>query len=171
MYLTESKLEEYIKKIYPNTEWVHDKRFIDYAFRPDYVNHDLKIIVEFDGYLHYTKATTIKRDIKKDRICTSLGYDIIRVPYFVQMSTEVIKHLFNKDIQVVQEYEHGFISDDKTLILPCDFCELGIKKFEDDLERFSYIKDDIILSLENKAKKLKDWDLVLPPSLYGKYIK
>ena len=50
-------------------------------------------------------------------------------------------------------------------MLPADYCELGIKHFENDIKNFYYIKNEIIFSLKNKIKKYKDIKLVLPPSL------
>ena len=170
MYLTESNLKDYIEQIYPDTEWIHDKRFPEQRFRLDYVNHDKKIVIEFDGYQHYTKALAIIRDTRKDRILTSLGYTVIRIPYFIQLDKKTIKVLFGIDCNIQQQYPHGFISNEPTLVLPCDFCELGIENFKKDLDRFTCIKEDIIKSLVAKYNKLGDWNIVLPPSLYRELI-
>jgi hypothetical protein len=51
--------------------------------------------------------------------------------------------------------------------LPSDFCELGVKRFQRDLLRFHYIKDEIVESLQNKIINKGDKELVLPPSLFG----
>ena len=42
---------------------------------------------------------------------------IIRVPYFVQLSSDVIKQLFGIDIDYKQIFPHGFIVD-KNEVLP-----------------------------------------------------
>lgn len=166
-FLTESSLKDYLNLIYPNSEWVHDKQFIKgRKVRPDYRSEDLKIIVEFDGYNHYTSASRILSDIENTKLYESLGYKVIRIPYFIQMSSIVIKCLFNVEINIEQTFSHGFISNASSDLLPCDFNSLGIKRFENDLERFSYIKEDIVLSLKNKVSKLNDKRLVLPESLY-----
>lgn len=166
-FLTESSLIDYLNLIYPNIEWVHDKPFIKgKRARPDYRCEDLKIIVEFDGYNHYTTSSRILSDIENTKLYESLGYKVIRIPYFIQMSSIVIKCLFDVEVDIEQQYPHGFISDTKFDLLPCDFNNLGIERFEKDLERFSYIKEDIVLSLKNKICILKDKRLVLPESLY-----
>ncbi|MBE3658651.1 hypothetical protein BOO92_18435 [Vibrio navarrensis] len=63
-----------------------------------------------------------------------------------------------------QIYEHGFI--DKKAILPADYCELGVRQFEQDLATFSAFKSDIVKSLESKISELGNIDLVLPSSLH-----
>ena len=170
-YLTEENLKEYVELMYPDTEWVHDKRFKDTRYRPDYVSHEKKLIVEFDGYQHYTSTKAIIRDKAKDKLFSDLGYKVVRIPYFVQMSNSVIKQLFGLEVEVEQKYRHGFIADNSTLVLPCDYCYLGIEKFKEDLKRFSDIKEDIIKSLKVKAEKSGNWDLVLPKPLKDELIE
>lgn len=165
MYLIESRLGEFLKKLYPNHEFIHDKIVPNLGInnRPDYRNDELKLIVEFDGYQHYTSSSYILTDQKKDEIYSGAGYRIIRIPYFVQLSTDVIQNLFEIDFIINQVYPHGFI--DKKAILPADFCELGIHRFKSDLERFSFIKQEIIQSLNAKVAELITLRLVFPPSL------
>ena len=67
------------------------------------------------------------RDIAKDEICTSLGYSVIRIPYFVQLTSETIKHFFNEDVDIESSYPHGFI--DPSAMLPCDFNPQGQKSY------------------------------------------
>ena len=92
-----------------------------------------------------------------------MGYTIIRIPYFVQLSTIVIKELFHKTYSMTQEYPHGFISE--KALLPSDFCEMGIGRFINDLNRFSYIQRDIIKSLVDRVDEADQILLVLPPHL------
>jgi hypothetical protein len=58
---------------------------------------------------------------------------------------------------------YGFISENA--VLPAEYCELGIIKFKNDLDRFSEIVPSIQKSLTNKINDMKNVDLVLPPSL------
>lgn len=160
-YLNEKSLGCFLQEMY-QTDFIHDKTIpnSNSRLRPDYRNDDLKLIVEFDGYGHYTNPQVIINDIKKDNLCKELGYAVIRIPYFVQLSPNTIKHLFNIDYKYTQTYKHGFI--DKKAVLPASYCELGIEKFKKDLYKFDYIKDDIIQSL----KEIKKDNLVkLPKSL------
>lgn len=164
-YLTEENLSEVLKKIFPAEIFIHDKVVpnSNTKTRPDYRCERLKLIIEFDGDQHYRNVKKIRNEIKKDQIYHKLGYKIVRIPYFVQISTLIIEKLFGKKLKYQQTFPHGFIS--KTVIMPCDFCELGIVKFKIDLEKFSYVKTEIINSLKEKAIELGDKELVVPPSL------
>jgi len=163
--LTESNLGGYLNRIY-GREWIHDKRFITLK-RPDYRNDDLKLIVEFDGPKHFTSSERIVQDLERDKFYLENGYNTIRIPMYIQMSKDVVKNLFGIEMEIEQEYPHGFISDASTMVYPSDFCELGIEKFKYDLDfRFKYIKDDILDSLKDKISKRGDIRLVLPPSLF-----
>ena len=166
VYLTEENLVEFTKE-FVSQDLILDKQFKPYKFRPDVLIQKQKIILEFDGYLHYTQPNIILKDYEKNNILKNLGYKIIRIPYFVQLDEKTIKYIF-PDLLVyrISEYPHGFI--DKKAILPAAFCELGIKRFIDDLEKFNFIKNDIIESLENKIKELGNILLVYPPSMINK---
>jgi very-short-patch-repair endonuclease len=136
----------------------------DIKCRADYYSDKLKMIVEFDGPKHFTNAKTIHNDNIKNEVYSKMGLSIIRIPYFIQLSDETISHLFNINTNYEQTYNHGFISDD--VILPSDYNELGVKKFISILDDFNFVKFDILESLRNKIKTLKDISLVLPPSLF-----
>lgn len=164
-YLTEEKLGLFLNEFFPN-DFIHNKcvnKSLNKRFKPDYCSEKMKIIIEFDGYLHYNNSKQIKRDFKKDLEYLNLGYKIIRIPYFIQLSDNLIKIIFNKKISFLQNYKNGFI--DSKALLPADYCELGILRFKNNLEQFNYCKNEIIESLNNKINELKDIDLVLPQSL------
>jgi hypothetical protein len=171
-YLTETKLGEFLKILYPDKEFVRDKCVpnSNCIYRPDYRNDELKLIVEFDGSSHYTSSKRIFADIEKDKIFKYMGYKIIRIPYFIQLSPAIIRYLFGKSPENLKQiYPHGFI--DYKCTLPSDFCELGLEKFKKDLDFFSFIKNEILKSLKNKIKENKGEMLkVLPPS-WNKIIK
>lgn len=164
-YLTEKSLGELLKKLFPNKDFIHDRIVPNSGTkrRPDYRNDELKLIVEFDGYRHYTTATKIYNERDKYNTYCSMGYKVVRIPYFVQPSREVIKHLFDKDVDIKQTYPQGFI--DEKAMLPCDFCELGVEKFKEDLKRFNYIEKEILDSLEEKSKSIGDRKRVFPLSM------
>lgn len=165
IYLTEVGLSLVLKEVFPSETFIHDKivPLSNSKKRPDYFCDKLRLVVEFDGDQHYRSVKKIKSELIKDQIFQNIGYNVVRIPYFVQISSLIIDKLFNRRINYNQIYPHGFI--DKRVIMPCDFCELGIKKFERDLERFNYIKKEIIQSLINKVDELGDKELVVPSSL------
>jgi ABC-type branched-subunit amino acid transport system ATPase component len=73
----------------------------------------------------------------------------------VYQEFSLIPHLF-------LHFPHGFIA--KTVVMPANFCELGITRFETDLERFSYIRQEILESLGRAIECSGDWRVVCPPS-------
>lgn len=138
-------------------------------FRPDHRSEKHKLIVEYDAYMHYEYASVVITDATKDQLLREAGYKVVRVPYFVQMKEPVIGELFGelvKDRTPFKDFPHGFI--DKEALLPADFCELGIQRFLDDLDRFAYIRSDILGSLKRAAEEKGNWRLVYPPSLRDK---
>lgn len=163
-WLNEEKLGKALEIIFPNETFIHDKVVPNSGTRkrPDYRCDNLKLIVEFDGAQHYTDVKWCYDDKEKDNAYANMGYRIVRVPYFVQLSHETIEHLFGVNMKFEQVFPHGFIVDNNET-LPADFCSLGFERFLRDVERFSYIKDDILASLHHKYHKYKgDWNRVLP---------
>ena len=59
----------------------------------------LKMIVEFDGMPHYTKAKNLLYDIEKTKFYEGLGYKVVRIPFFIQLTQKAIKTLFDIKIQ------------------------------------------------------------------------
>lgn len=165
-YLTEKSLENYLEEIFPEHEFIRDKVVPNSEIRkrPDYRNDELMLIVEFDGYGHYNQPDNILIDVYKDDVYRDMGYEIVRIPYFIQMSKGVVKLLFDRDIDIEQVYPHGFI--DEKAMLPAYFCELGINRFQKDLDRFEMFKKEIIKSLDDKYEEYRNINLVLPPSLH-----
>jgi len=167
MYITEEGLYEYLKLVFPDTDdWLLNQRFAGHNIRPDYQSRSLNLIVEFDGFRHYTQSSVIVNDEYKDGIYAKEGYIVARMPYFVQPSTNSFINLFGKSVAMDQAYPHGFV--DSKVVMPCDFCELGVKRFKHDLERFGAIYPSIISSLKSKIAelKIKDKRFVLPESLF-----
>jgi hypothetical protein len=122
----------------------------------------LKLCIEFDGYLHYTKSKSVLDDKRKDEIVAGAGYKIVRIPYFIQLSAKTIKTLFGAKVAWKQEFPHGFVSNEPTVVLPADFCEAGLERFKQELKLFSSVKKDIIDSFKLRKEPI---DAVLPPSL------
>lgn len=175
-YLTEKYLGDILHVVYPDKIWNHDTRFqppgsaTSLRYKPDYCCHELKMCVEFDGPDHYTKATVIQADNKKDTILKGRGYSIIRIPYFVQLNTFTLKYFFGIDAEFDYGFKHGFI--EKGVILPGNFCEQGVWKFDNFITRiknteiFTDIKESLIEKINN-AKLPHDAAMLtaLPSSL------
>lgn len=156
-YLTEDLLELFLKNNFKEGIWIRNKKFLNFNFRPDFVNDYYKMVVEFDGYFHFSSSKTIIRDKEKDKIFNELNYKIIRIPYFVQLDKFGVNYYFKLNCEF-NNYKHGFI--DKKAFLPSDFCSLGLLKFKEIMINLKndlngkVIYNKILLSLFNNTNKI-----------------
>lgn len=162
-HLTEANLGQYLKLLF-DEDIIHNRKVpgSETNCRPDFRIESLKLIIEFDGYMHYNNARTILADKAKDLEYLALGYQIIRIPYFIQLTAQIQQKLFGKVIEP-SEFGQGFISE--LASLPADYIELGVAKFLKDLDKFSEVREEIIQSLRDYVEWWEDIDMVLPPSL------
>jgi len=137
-------LEKYLKVIFPEIDdWIHDKvveKLVNNKkrrIRPDYRSEKLKLIIEFDGIQHYTKPDIIEKDINNTKIYEEeLGYKVVRIPYFIQLSQKAVKTLFDVDVQ-------GELFDETIPSLgikgqntPAYLCPAGIKRMAEEFRKF-----------------------------------
>lgn len=92
-------LEDYLPFLYPGRKWIHDKPFgirdgQSFRIRPDYLCEEEKLIIEFDGLQHYTNPMNIRKDRENQAVYESFGYKVIRIPYFINLTTDVVKEMF-----------------------------------------------------------------------------
>lgn len=97
-------MEDYLAVIFSEiqaSEWIHDKIIdgLGRRIKPDYRCERLKLIIEFDGLQHYQKPGRIKADIENQKLYGSCGYKVVRIPYFIQLSNDVVKQMFGRDIE------------------------------------------------------------------------
>lgn len=55
-------------------------------------------MIEFDGVQHYQKPERIKADVENQRLYEELGYKVVRIPYFIQLSNDVVRQMFGRVI-------------------------------------------------------------------------
>lgn len=136
-------LEDYLKVIFPEiNDWVHDKTIDEsvngknYKIRPDYRSKKLKLVIEFDGIQHYTKPDIIDKDIKNTNIYINLGYKVVRIPYFIQLSNKAVKTLF--DVDVPEELFDESIPSlgIKGQNTPAYLCPSGIHRMAKEFKKF-----------------------------------
>ena len=138
--------------------------------RPDFRCEELKLIIEFDGYRHYSNSSVIINDMIKRNCYHMIGYKIVRIPYFVQLNKAAVIHFFGDQVESNTEtdYPSGFWDD--SCMLPCDYCEMGIRRFVKEMnEIYPIIKLDITYSLYlewRECKSFSDKTKILPPSLF-----
>lgn len=146
--LPRTGLDTYLKYIFPNIDdWEHDKAVPNLIvngklsrIRPDYRSEKLKIIIEFDGLPHYQNPDVIKSDRKKDLIYKENGYKVVRVPYFIQLTKETVKILFNIDIDF-ELFDMSVLDKNMSLgvhsrATPAYLCPLGIKRMAEEYIKF-----------------------------------
>lgn len=154
-YLDETKLGQCLSEIFPEHTFVYNRAVPGSGIsnRPDYRCEELKLIVEFDGYQHYCQVDIMHKDMLKDCIYESMGYRIVRIPYYIQLTTDVVEHLFGvSDVEMKVEFPHGFIVD-KGEKLPAEFCSLGIIRFAREMEEFAFLQETIVDTLKAKMGK------------------
>ena len=148
-------LNEYLKVIFPNVDdWVHDKALgltVNNKVcrkRPDYRSEKLKLIVEFDGIQHYTMPDRIKNDVLSTRFYESLGYKVVRIPYFIQLTNKAVKYFFNVDVKepLFNENIHSMDKNDRNT--PAFLCGAGvlrmIEEFKHHPEQYRVNKEFLI---------------------------
>lgn len=165
-YLVQQKLESALKQIVGAAAWRGaEQRVVEgKKLRWDMVFEDStgKVAVEFDGDEHYRHSLKIKVDREKDGYARADGYRVVRVPYWVQLTTKTLRHYFDIDANVVQDFPHGFIT---TKVFPASFCELGLQRFEGELDQLPVdVRDAVVKSLRERSAE-HGIDYVLPAAL------
>ena len=135
-------LEDYLKVIFPQiNDWIHDEVFgkvndTIIRSRPDYRSEELKLIIEFDGLQHYTKPDKIETDKRNTDKYISVGYKVVRIPYFIQLTNKAVKTLF--DVDVAEDLFDGKISSlgIKGCNTPAFLCQAGIKRMAEEFKNF-----------------------------------
>lgn len=148
-------LNEYLKVIFPDIDdWVHDKALgltVNNKVcrkRPDYRSEKLKMIVEFDGIQHYTMPDRIKNDVLSTKFYESLGYKVVRIPYFIQLTNKAVKYFFNVDVKepLFNENIHSMDKNDRNT--PAFLCGAGvlrmIEEFKPHPEQYRVNKEFLI---------------------------
>jgi len=131
-----------LKIIFPSTnDWIHDKALGEvngkkYQFRPDYRSEKLKLIVEFDGLQHYTNPEQVKKDFERNELYSNLGYKVVRIPYFIQLTIESVKILFG--VEVERELFDGSYPSLSINIsnTPAYLCYTGLKRMAKEFKTF-----------------------------------
>lgn len=111
----------------------------------------LKLIIEFDGLQHYTKPDIIEKDLKLTEIYKSIGYKVVRIPYFIQLTNKAVKTLFGVD--VTEELFDEKISSlgIKGSNTPAYLCPAGVKRMAEEFRKFpeQYITNIKFLKEQN----------------------
>ena len=152
-YLTERKLKTALQELF-GSNWIGgqvslpgSRRKFDMAFHEG----PATILVEYDGDEHYRNALKVKADKEKDTLAIKNGMRVVRIPYWTQLDKLMVKHWFGVEAEVDQTFPHGFIT---TKLYPASFCELGIKRFVEELASLPVgVRSAVIASLKDRAEE------------------
>jgi very-short-patch-repair endonuclease len=153
-YLVQAKLEDALRKIVGNDCWRGREIRLPVGRRRWDMSYEIDgkvTVVEFDGDEHYRNTLKIKIDEEKDQVATELGFRVVRIPYWVQLTKATLRHYFNLTAEIKQDFPHGFIT---TKVFPASFCELGVTRFERELISLPVeVRDAVITSLRDRCKE------------------
>lgn len=154
-------LDVYLNTIFPNTnDWVHDKTFLTTRKRPDYRSDSLKLIVEFDGLPHYQKPDIILNDYKSIELYNNFSYKVIRIPYFIQLTNNVVKILFDVDVKVKLFDENISSLSSSYYNTPAYLCTAGIERMANEFLRFEQQYNVNLESMKKEDLFLTRYDLL-----------
>lgn len=164
-YLDQTKLEAALRQLVGESAWRgREVRVEPRRFKWDMVfeRGGARVAVEYDGDEHYRHSLKLKADREKDDLARASGITVVRFPYWVQLTTETLRHYFALEGQVVQDFPHGFIT---TKIFPASFCELGVARFERELESLPpSVRIAVVASLRARADE-HGVEFVVPSAL------
>ena len=154
-YLTEDKLYTLLSSIvYPNNIQ-REVTVPGTRYRSDFlINYQSKkYIVEFYGDSHFRDPDVIFQDNEKIKIWNKYNRQVLTIPYFIQLDSDIWCLLFKSKITGLKiDYPHGFI--DKKARLPSSFCPLGYELFLGYIK--SLIDANYIRCLYKIIKSLKE---------------
>lgn len=150
-------LDTYLKAIFPNTDdWIHDKTVPNCKkkTRPDYRSESLKLIIEFNGLPHYKKPNIILNDKEKEKLYTELGYKVVQIPYFIQLTNKTVERMFGVSVeeQLFNEDISSLLSRDECT--PAYLCPLGIKRMAEDFLKYPEQYEVNVNSMKNEKEDI-----------------
>lgn len=135
-------LEEYLKVIFPEIDdWVHDRPIGGEIKelkrkRPDYRSDQLRMIIEFDSLPHYQNPDQIQLDKERTELYQKYGYKVVRIPYFIQLTQETVKILFNRNISIKLFPDTVPSLTIHSKATPAFLCPLGIIRMAKEFKNF-----------------------------------
>ena len=189
--LPDNHMMSVLQRLYPNQEWKYNEYLRDDTgmvvntkvgkrVRPGFICKELKMVIEIDGDNtirrgHYSKAEEVLNDQEKDKCYKAMGYRVIRIPMYVQLDQTMVKYYFGIDYEkdlYPTCHMHGFAHPQ--ILLPADFCELGVERFEKEMTQFpesvrtiiiETLKERIRQFIEKGYEKEQSVSMVLPSRL------
>ena len=166
-------LDDYLLFLYPDKTWIHDKAFgkrggKSYRIRPDFLCEEDKIIIEFDALQHYINPLKIRKDRENQTIYESFGFKVIRIPYFINLTNDVVREMFGVNV-------HGNMFDPnlpsmsiKWQNTPAFCCYEGIMRMAEDFKRYPQQYEVNIRQLETENDEELSGANILKAAMSGK---
>lgn len=146
-------LEKYLELIFPDAkDWIHDKVFPGMRTRPDYRSDSLKMVVEFDGLPHFRRRDVYLKDNEKTAKYKAAGYKVVRIPLYLNLTTNVINKLFGTNLQ--QDFFTAEVSPFNEKFQPNNFCITGLKRMAEDYKKLA--PEQIPIMMESIKEKSPD---------------
>lgn len=138
---------DYLKVIFPSIkeeEWIQNKKcpniFVDgkpKTYKPDFRNENLKLIIEVDGLLHYTQEQNVIGDREHNKAYLDAGYKLVRIPYFIQLSNNAVRKLFDVNVEEPLFDENiPSIPTPKNKGIPTQLCSEGLRRMAEEFHAF-----------------------------------
>ena len=160
-HIKRTGLEVYLGAIFPNVnDWIHDEAIGDingvkYRYRPDYRSETLKMVIEFDGIGHYNDPNTILDDARKTSLYESAGYKVIRIPYFIQLTNDVVNQMFGVNVEMELFTTTVASMSIRWKNTPAFLCHLGVERMAKEITKYPQ-QMEINLSELKQEEKLYD---------------
>lgn len=166
-HLTEEILGNILKDIYGVVDVVPQYKIG--KFKADFLIKSLNLLVEFDGFRHYSSTKVVMRDIDFYVSATDQGFDVVRVPYFLQADV-VMPLYFNTHILPIHKhadvYPQGFVH--ANCLHPKDFCVAGLKRFVFEVDRLpTPIREDVYQTFDKDDDYV--FDSIRGSDMFGEY--
>jgi very-short-patch-repair endonuclease len=172
--LQDNHMMSILQRLYPNREWIYNeylrddtgkivKTKVGKRVRPDFINKELKLVIEIDGDNtirrgHYSTAEEVLNDQEKDECYQRMGYRVVRIPMYVQLDQKMVKQYFGIDYEkdlYPTCHMHGFAHP--LILLPADFCELGVERFEKEMAQLpDSVRKEIIGTLKGRIRQFRE---------------
>lgn len=166
---TSTSLKTYLDHLYPVDIFIYDERIPpdvfdrrnklgikQHAYKPDARCEELNLVIEVDGLPHYQSSATVFADISKDMYYKQLGYSVIRIPYWLQITPEFCKHVLHKDVQEACNLYFSFFDvKDANQYIHCyagaascigSMCEIGRYRFIEQFNKLDQSLQNIVMT-------------------------
>lgn len=113
------------------------------------------LVVYIDTVEDYAAHLRIVHTEGIDACLRDIGYTVVHIPYFVQMSPETVLHYFGRSLDVRCDQPCGFvIGDTANEYVPAAYCSMGWNKFIEQLYSLpDNIRSEIMSSLKLHSEK------------------